>query len=69
MEHLDFSWPDEYLPIYVGDDVTDEDAFRVLSDDGVGILVGKHRQLSAANYHLENVDEVNALLKHIVNHW
>ncbi len=69
MEQLNFSWPDEYLPIYVGDDVTDEDAFRVLSDDGVGILVGQHRLLSAANYHLENVDEVNAFLKHIVNHW
>jgi trehalose 6-phosphate phosphatase len=69
MEQLNFSWPDEYLPVYVGDDVTDEDAFKVLSDDGVGILVGQHSLLSAAHYHLENVDEVNAFLKHIVNHW
>jgi trehalose-phosphatase len=69
MDQLGFSWPEEYLPIYVGDDVTDEDAFRTLCDDGVGILVGQHSLLSAANYRLENVDEVDAFLKYLVNQW
>jgi trehalose 6-phosphate phosphatase len=69
MDQLGFSWPDEYRPLYVGDDITDEDAFRTLSDDGIGILVGQHSLLSAANYRLENVEEVDTFLKYLVNHW
>ncbi len=69
MEQLNFSWPEEYLPLYVGDDVTDEDAFRTLSDNGIGIIVGQHSLLSAANYRLENVDEVDAFIKYIVNQY
>jgi trehalose-phosphatase len=69
MDQLGFSWPDEYVPIYVGDDITDEDAFRTLSDNGVGILVGQHSLLSAANFRLENVDEVDTFLEYLVSHW
>jgi trehalose 6-phosphate phosphatase len=31
---------DDVAPLYLGDDVTDEDAFRALADRGIGIFVG-----------------------------
>lgn len=49
---------------YVGDDITDEDAFRALTKHrGVGILVG--RRPSFAPYHLEGPAEVAALLEEL----
>jgi len=66
MDHLDLSYPDSAMPVYVGDDVTDEDAFRTLSDNGVGILVGKHSQLSAAKYHLTNVEQVEEFIQFLL---
>ncbi|MBS0010491.1 MAG: trehalose-phosphatase [Bacteroidales bacterium] len=67
MNSLDFSFPDKYVPVYIGDDLTDEDAFRTLADDGIGILVGRHSQLSAAHYHLKDVEEVNKFLNYLVD--
>ena len=49
-------------PVYIGDDVTDEDAFRTLYRKGLGILVGNHGDPSAAGYRLRDVDEVRELL-------
>lgn len=66
MDKLNFAWPENYMPVYTGDDVTDEDAFRTLADNGIGILVGQHSQPSAATYHLENVDQVDAFLEELV---
>jgi trehalose-phosphatase len=51
------------LPIYVGDDQTDEDAFEALID-GITIRVGAHRR-SKARYYVRNVGEVSALLEWI----
>ncbi len=56
----------EVLPVYIGDDVTDEDAFKTLHSKDLGILVGSHDQLTAAGYRLSNVDEVCDLLN---NHY
>jgi len=50
------------LPIYVGDDVTDEDAFRALEGRGVGILVTDAPRPTAARYQLQDPDEVRAFL-------
>jgi trehalose 6-phosphate phosphatase len=50
------------LALYVGDDDTDEDAFRVLAAGGVGIVVGHDRHCSAARYYVESTDEVERLL-------
>ena len=49
----------EVLPIYIGDDVTDEDAFRALADDGLGILVRDGAAArTAARYTLASPEEV-----------
>jgi trehalose 6-phosphate phosphatase len=50
------------LAFYLGDDDTDEDAFRVLASAGVGIVVGDDRHGSAARYYVESTDEVEQLL-------
>jgi trehalose 6-phosphate phosphatase len=50
-------------PIYIGDDRTDEDAFRVLDKCGIGILVGEQSQCTAARYSLKNIDEVERYLR------
>ncbi len=49
-------------PIYIGDDRTDEDAFRVLERRGVGILVSEQPRPTAANYSLRNPSEVESFL-------
>jgi trehalose 6-phosphate phosphatase len=52
------------MPIYIGDDVTDEDAFRELRNDGIGVLVDDTDQRdSAARYRLRNPHEVQHFLR------
>ncbi|MDD2689689.1 MAG: trehalose-phosphatase [Candidatus Omnitrophica bacterium] len=53
------------FPIYLGDDVTDEDAFNVLKNRGMTIFVGKPKP-SHARYYLKNTDEVGEFLKRIL---
>ena len=50
-------------PIYIGDDNTDEDAFRALKERGVGILVNEESQPTSAIYSLENPSEVERFLR------
>ncbi|WP_343600637.1 trehalose-phosphatase [Mycobacterium sp.] len=49
------------LPVYLGDDITDEDAFEAVRDDGVGIVV-RHGddgdRATAARFALDNPDRV-----------
>ena len=49
------------LPIYLGDDITDEDAFDAVADDGIAILV-RHSddgdRATAARYALDDPDRV-----------
>jgi trehalose-phosphatase len=54
------------LPIYIGDDRTDEDAFRALEKRGVGILVSEQPQVTAANYWLNNPEEVERFLGELI---
>lgn len=59
---------DDVVPIYLGDDVTDEYAFGALGDDGVGIFVGEADdpevagRTTAADYGLRSPDEVEQFL-------
>jgi trehalose 6-phosphate phosphatase len=56
------------VPIYIGDDVTDEDAFRELRDDGIGILVDDAGlRESAARYRLRNPQEVKHFLSRLTD--
>ena len=55
--------------IYIGDDETDEDAFRWLRGRGIGIRVGRPSDEAAAStaaeYYLEDTDEVRLFLEAI----
>lgn len=54
------------LPIYLGDDTTDEDAFKVLRKKGIGIFVGNPKVKSLAKYYLRDTTEVSGVLERIV---
>jgi alpha,alpha-trehalase len=51
--------PAKTVPLYVGDDVTDEDAFRVVE---IGILVADEPRETQASYSLRDPDEVRRFL-------
>ncbi|MGD2216878.1 MAG: trehalose-phosphatase [Gemmatimonadales bacterium] len=57
---------DDVLPFYLGDDVTDEDAFAALSDRGIGVIVGDPSYKTNANYGLRNTPEVERFLEQLV---
>ena len=40
---------DDVVPLYLGDDITDEDAFRALTGRGIGIIVGHPDDPEVAN--------------------
>jgi trehalose 6-phosphate phosphatase len=67
LEKLNLTDKNKYIPIYIGDDVTDEDAYKVLKDWGMGIQVGPGATNSAARYRLRNVYQVRMLLKDLAN--
>jgi alpha,alpha-trehalase len=53
---------DKVLPIYVGDDLTDEDAFRILGTRGIGVVVRDGARRTSAGYGLAGPEEVRAFL-------
>src|SRR6266536_5657302 len=59
---------DDVLPVYLGDDITDEDAFRALAGLGIGIFVGSAADpenaghTTAADYVLNTIGEVEEFL-------
>jgi trehalose 6-phosphate phosphatase len=66
LESLGFAGCTNVLPVYIGDDRTDEDAFRALrrrgQGQGVGILVSKHPKETSASYSLQEPAEVHLYL-------
>ncbi|MFC1917459.1 trehalose-phosphatase, partial [Chloroflexota bacterium] len=53
--------------IYLGDDTTDEDAFRMIKRlPGWGVFVGGENPASAAEYYLDTPAEVSALLSRLL---
>ena len=54
---------EQTLPVYIGDDVTDEDAFRAIDGWGIGIAVGSDGPpMTAASYRLDDVEAVGRFL-------
>jgi trehalose 6-phosphate phosphatase len=59
---------DDVIPLYLGDDITDEHAFEALAGRGVGIFVGSHDdpervgRSTAADFVLDSVAEVERFL-------
>lgn len=68
LEKLELLNNSSVLPIYLGDDDTDEDAFDALESNrvGIGIMVGHNGKPTHASYSLQNVEEVKQLLKKIM---
>jgi trehalose 6-phosphate phosphatase len=66
LEILGLEQPD-VLPIYVGDDLTDEDAFRVLKERGLSILVKEDSRPTAAQYSLKDPKAVRTFLQKILS--
>ena len=62
--------PGPLLPIYLGDDITDEDAFDAVRDDGIGIVV-RHTddgdRATAATYALDNPDRVREFTERLAH--
>ncbi len=68
LEALDLD-RDDVVPLYLGDDVTDEHAFEALETRGVGVFVGSADdpevggRTTAADYVLRTVEEVEEFLR------
>ncbi|XP_038679007.1 probable trehalose-phosphate phosphatase F [Tripterygium wilfordii] len=68
LDSLGLSKSDDVLPIYIGDDKTDEDAFKVLREKcgGYGILVSPVPKETKAFYSLKDPSEVMKFLESLV---
>ncbi|KAK9096651.1 hypothetical protein Sjap_022148 [Stephania japonica] len=68
LESLGFANRNNVLPLYIGDDRTDEDAFKVLRKrrQGFGILVSKTPKETSASYSLQEPSEVMDFLHRLV---
>jgi alpha,alpha-trehalase len=67
IEHLQMD-TEKSLPLYLGDDTTDEDAFRALKGKGSSILVDGNSQQTDADYLLESQRDVSDFIKKLLNH-
>ncbi len=57
----------DVLPFYLGDDLTDEDAFAALANQGIGIVVGDPPAAAiSARYRLDHPEEVRRFLAELI---
>jgi trehalose-phosphatase len=57
-------WPQRVMPIYIGDDRTDEDAFAALAGGGITVAVAPQGP-TVAGYYLRGWEEVLDLLRRL----
>lgn len=55
----------DVCPIYIGDDVTDEDAFQSIQGKGIGIAVLDSARDTCASFTLRSVEEVKKVLERL----
>ena len=67
MQAMKISWTDTSV-VYIGDDTTDEDAFRIVRTRGTGILVADQPKESTADFQLFSTEEVKKLFEEIIDH-
>ncbi|MEZ5141515.1 MAG: trehalose-phosphatase [Acidimicrobiales bacterium] len=60
--------PATSLAVYIGDDVTDEDAFVAIRTTGVGIVVGDEDRPTAARFRVDDTDQVRDFLRLLLDH-
>ena len=70
LRNLSLDGPD-VVPVYVGDDITDEDAFAAIKSVGVGVFVDGRDETdpgraTAADYLVEGTAEVGLLLRFLI---
>ena len=58
------------VPVYLGDDLTDEDGFRVIEKygGGISVFVGEPDQESSARYFLRSPEEVSRFLEMLLEY-
>jgi trehalose-phosphatase len=62
LQNVSFLEDASVMPVYIGDDLTDEDAFKLLKNSGLTIFVGKPKK-SNARYYIKNTNEVLDFLR------
>ena len=66
IDALGISW-NKASVVFIGDDTTDEDAFRIIRTRGSGVLVSDIPRRSAADFSLKSVDEVKKIFEKIIS--
>ena len=66
LEQLSAASHTPLAPLFIGDDLTDEDAFRAIAGDGIGVRVGDPSERTAARYVLEDTDAARRFLEGLV---
>jgi trehalose 6-phosphate synthase/phosphatase len=61
------AWSEEWRVVYLGDDDTDEDAFRILQGLGITFRVGRAERPTLASRRLPNVAAVETLLRFVAD--
>ena len=65
-EHVESKFARRSWVAYIGDDITDEDAFRAIEDgQGIGVLVGLRP--TSATYKLDGIPDVDRFLRWLVD--
>jgi trehalose 6-phosphate phosphatase len=54
----------ELVPVYIGDDITDESVFKCLENSGITVHVGEHKKTSAKHF-VKDTNDVYEVLKEI----